>query len=249
MCTWPVGVLRPCQKKTDPCLATNNSYVNPIIFFKFRYHVTQCSMVAEQSNHLLPSQRLYIHCACAHCLWLFWNPVTANQLHALQLTNRMWIHPCCLIPGIMLHKAAWWLNSQTTYFHHTTSITTGCACCGHNLWVYWDPVAAKQLHALLLTNNMWIQPCCLIPGIMLHKAAWWLNSQTTYFHHTTSINTVHVNMASGCTGTLSQQISDLHRHQPTIYESNHAVWSLALCYTMQNGGGMVKPPTSNTPPP
>jgi hypothetical protein len=39
--------------------------------------------------------------------------------------------------------------------------------------------------------------------------AWWWNGQTTNFYHTTSITTLHVHMASGCSGTLLQQTSSL----------------------------------------
>ena len=54
------------------------------------HHVTQFSMVAKQSNNLLPSQCLdSSHCACAHGLWVYWDPVTAKQLHALSLTSNM----------------------------------------------------------------------------------------------------------------------------------------------------------------
>jgi hypothetical protein len=81
-------------------------------------------MVAKQPNHLQPSHHLYSHCACAHILWVFWDPVAANQLLAFQLTSNMTIQPCCLITGSIRHKTAWWLNSQTTYFHHTASIAT-----------------------------------------------------------------------------------------------------------------------------
>jgi hypothetical protein len=86
--------------------------------------VPQCSMVLEQSNQLLSSHHLHNHCSCVHGLWVYRDPVTAKQFHALPLNNHMSMQPCCWIIGIRLHKAAWWLNSQTTYFHHTTSITT-----------------------------------------------------------------------------------------------------------------------------
>ena len=59
------------------------------MLFDHWQQLTQCSMVAEQSNHLLPSHHLYSHCACAHGHWVYWDPVTAKQLHALQLTNHM----------------------------------------------------------------------------------------------------------------------------------------------------------------
>jgi hypothetical protein len=144
MCTWPVGVKGPCHSKTVPCIAINQPYVNATMMLDYWHQDTQGSMVVEQSNHLLPSYHLNNRCAC-----------------------------------------------------------------GHGIWVYRDPVAVNQLLALPFTNHMWIQPCCLIPSIMLHNAAWWWNGQTTNFYHTTSITTLHVHMASGCSGTLLQQTSSL----------------------------------------
>jgi hypothetical protein len=53
------------------------------------HHVTQFSMVVEQSNHILPSYDLHNHCACAHGLWVYRDPVAANQRLALPLINHM----------------------------------------------------------------------------------------------------------------------------------------------------------------
>ena len=70
-------------------MANNQSYVNPIILFDFLHHVTQGGMVLEQSNHLLTSHGLHTHCTCANGLWVYWDPVTAKQLHELPFTNNM----------------------------------------------------------------------------------------------------------------------------------------------------------------
>jgi hypothetical protein len=177
----------------------------------YHCHMPQCSMVAEQSNNLFPSYHLYSHCACSHCLWMFWYPVKAKQLHALQLSNNMWMQPCCLITGIILHKHSMVveLSAHLLPSHHHQNY---CAC-AHGLWGFWDPVTTKLLPALQLTNHMWIRSWCLIFGIMLHNAAWWLNSKTTILLHTTSITTLHVvDMACGCTGTLLQQKICMHCH-------------------------------------
>ena len=59
-----VHVLGPCCSKTAPCIATNQQYVNLTILSDHGHHVTQCSMVPEQSNHLLTSHHLHTHCMC-----------------------------------------------------------------------------------------------------------------------------------------------------------------------------------------
>jgi hypothetical protein len=83
MCKWPVGVLGPCHSKTAPCIAIHQQNVNPTMLFDPWHHVTLCSMVVEQSDHLLPSHHLQNHRACSG------TPVAAKQLNALPLTKNM----------------------------------------------------------------------------------------------------------------------------------------------------------------
>jgi hypothetical protein len=41
------------HSKPGPSLSTNQQYVNPTMLLDPWHHVTQCSIVAEQSNNLL----------------------------------------------------------------------------------------------------------------------------------------------------------------------------------------------------
>jgi hypothetical protein len=140
-----VGVLGLFYCKIGPCITINQQYVNPTMLL-YHCHMPQCSMVAEQSNNLFPSYHLYSHCACSHCLRMFWYPVKAKQLHALQLSNNMWMQPCCLITGIILHKHSMVveLSAHLLPSHHHQNY---CAC-AHGLWGFWDPVTTKLLPAL-----------------------------------------------------------------------------------------------------
>jgi hypothetical protein len=110
MCTWPLSVLGPCHNKTAPCIAINQLYVNPTMLFDPRHHVTQCSITPPPEPQCM-------------CTWhVASEPCHSKRALCIAINQQYVNQPCCLVTGIMLHNAAWWLNSQTTYFHHTASI-------------------------------------------------------------------------------------------------------------------------------
>jgi hypothetical protein len=159
------------------------------------YHlVTQCSIVVQQYYHIFPSHHHNKHSAWQHAIGVSWVSLTANPVNISQLTNNMWIQPCYGITIVMLYNAGWFWDGHTTYFLHTTLMSTlQDALHGH--LVSWDPAAtANHANISPLPNNMWIQPCRFFSTIWLHNAVLLLNSNTTYFLHTVIISTLHDSM-------------------------------------------------------
>jgi hypothetical protein len=129
MCTWPLGVLGPCHSKTAPCIVLNQQYVNPTMLFDYWPHVTQCTMVAEQSNHLFPSHHLYSHCACAHGMWVFWDPVAANKLQCLP-TNQQYVNPTMLFDLWQHLTQCSMVVEQSEHLFQSHHLQNHCACSG-----------------------------------------------------------------------------------------------------------------------
>jgi hypothetical protein len=155
MCTWPVGVIGPCHRKTAPCCATNQPYVNATMLFDPWHHVTQCRMLVDQSKHILLSHHLHNHSACcAHGRLVFWDPDAANS--SMPYPNQQYVNSTMLFEPRHHVTQCSMVVEQSNKLLLSYHLHNHCACCGRCLWVYWVPVAAKQLHALPLTNNMLI---------------------------------------------------------------------------------------------
>ena len=78
----------------------------------------------EQYYHIFPSHHVNTHSAWQHAIGVSWVPVTANPVNISQLTNNMWIQPCYGITIVMLYNAGWFWDGHTTYFLHTTLMST-----------------------------------------------------------------------------------------------------------------------------
>jgi hypothetical protein len=99
--------------------------MNPTMPFDLYHLVTQCSNVVQQYYHIFPSHRLNTHSAWQHAIGVSWVPVTANPVNTIsQLTNNMWIQRCYGITIVMLYNAGWFWEGHTTYFLHTTLMST-----------------------------------------------------------------------------------------------------------------------------
>jgi hypothetical protein len=142
------------------------------------------------------------------------DPATAHQVNISEVTSNMWkptmpfdsfhqVTQC----SIVVQQSHHLFPSHHLNFH-SASLHGASSC----LWVLCDPVTAKPLHALQPANDMCVQPCCLIAGIICHNAMLLFNTHTTDFLHTTSTSTLHHFMAYGCHVTLSQQTRSIYQN-------------------------------------